>query len=80
MDRDEALELLLGGKEGVAEWNRRREAGESLNTLMSESRVLARWYSRNHPTPPAPSISAARIENLIREHYNTHCRPERSTK
>src|SRR5262245_44963800 len=28
MDRDEALKLLKGGPEGVAEWNRRQESGE----------------------------------------------------
>ena len=26
MDRDEALRLLKGGKEGVREWNKRHEA------------------------------------------------------
>ena len=30
MDRDEALRLLGGGKEGVREWNRRRAAGEDI--------------------------------------------------
>jgi len=33
MDRDEALKLLLGGPEGVKEWNRRREAGEEIPDL-----------------------------------------------
>ena len=33
MDRDEALRLLTGGPEGVAEWNRRREAGEGIPDL-----------------------------------------------
>lgn len=33
MDRDEALRLLEGGPEGVAEWNRRREAGEEIPDL-----------------------------------------------
>ena len=33
MDRDEALRLLKGGPEGVAEWNRRRKAGEGISDL-----------------------------------------------
>lgn len=33
MDRDEALKLLRGGEEGVAEWNRRRESGEETPNL-----------------------------------------------
>src|SRR5512135_1402038 len=33
MDRDEALRLLEGGPEGVAEWNRRRKAGEGIPNL-----------------------------------------------
>ena len=28
VDRDEALNLLRGGPEGIAEWNRRRVAGD----------------------------------------------------
>ena len=30
MDREEALGLLKGGEQGVAEWNRRRESGEAI--------------------------------------------------
>src|SRR3954467_14460998 len=30
MDREEALGLLKGGEQGIAEWNRRRKAGESI--------------------------------------------------
>lgn len=33
MDRDEALKLLRGGPEGVAEWNRRRNTGEEIPLL-----------------------------------------------
>jgi len=33
MDRDEALKLLKGGPEGVAEWNRLLEAKESIPEL-----------------------------------------------
>ncbi len=33
MDRDEALRLLQGGREGIAEWNRRRLAGEEVPDL-----------------------------------------------
>ncbi len=33
MDRDEALKLLKGGPEGIAEWNRRREGREEIPNL-----------------------------------------------
>ena len=33
MDRDEALKLLRGGDESVAEWNARREKGEEIPSL-----------------------------------------------
>jgi uncharacterized protein YjbI with pentapeptide repeats len=33
MDRDEALRLLRAGREGIAEWNRRRDAGEGIPDL-----------------------------------------------
>lgn len=33
MDRNEALRLLQGGKKGVQEWNRRREANEEIPNL-----------------------------------------------
>jgi hypothetical protein len=33
MDRDEALKLLKGGPEGIAEWNRRRDSGEEIPHL-----------------------------------------------
>ena len=33
MEREEAISLLRGGHEGVAEWNRRREAGEPIPDL-----------------------------------------------
>ncbi len=35
MDRDEALELLRGGNDGVSEWNRRRRKGEEIPILSS---------------------------------------------
>ncbi len=33
MDRDEAFKLLVGGPEGIAEWNRRRDVGEGIPEL-----------------------------------------------
>jgi Pentapeptide repeats (8 copies) len=42
MDRDEALRLLEGGPEGVAEWNRRREAGEEIPNLSEADLTGAR--------------------------------------
>jgi hypothetical protein len=33
MDRDEAIKLLKGGQQGIAEWNRRRKAGEGIPDL-----------------------------------------------
>ena len=35
MNRDEAIELLKGGRKGIEEWNRRREAGEEIPELDS---------------------------------------------
>jgi uncharacterized protein YjbI with pentapeptide repeats len=37
MDRDEAIKLLMGGKEGIAEWNRLRESGEPIPNLRGAS-------------------------------------------
>jgi hypothetical protein len=34
MDPDEAIKLLKGGPEGIAEWNRRRESGEAIPDLI----------------------------------------------
>jgi hypothetical protein len=39
MNRDEAIRLLKGGEEGVGEWNRRREDGETIPTLAKASRL-----------------------------------------
>ena len=33
MDRDEALKLLEGGKEGVEEWNRRKAEGQEIPSI-----------------------------------------------
>ena len=33
ISRDNALELLRGGKDGVAEWNRRRDQGDTIPNL-----------------------------------------------
>jgi uncharacterized protein YjbI with pentapeptide repeats len=41
MDRDEALRLLKGGPERVAEWNRRREAGEEIPRLAEANLIKA---------------------------------------
>ena len=42
--RDEALELLQGGEDDVAEWNRRREAGDQIPNLsgvdLSEANLI----------------------------------------
>jgi uncharacterized protein YjbI with pentapeptide repeats len=34
MDRDDALKLLNGGRESIAEWNRRRKAREQIPGLI----------------------------------------------
>jgi uncharacterized protein YjbI with pentapeptide repeats len=41
MDRDEALTLLRGGPEGIAEWNRRRSAGEEIPDLIGADLIGA---------------------------------------
>jgi uncharacterized protein YjbI with pentapeptide repeats len=45
MDRDEALKLLTGGEVGVAEWNRRREAGEEIPRLTGARLTGARLHN-----------------------------------
>jgi hypothetical protein len=45
MDRDEALKLLKGGREGIDEWNRRSEAVEEIPDLTSADLIGA--YLRN---------------------------------
>jgi uncharacterized protein YjbI with pentapeptide repeats len=44
MERDEAINLLRGGAEGVREWNRRREVGEQIPALseanLSEANLI----------------------------------------
>ena len=47
MDRDEALKLLRGGEEGIAEWNRRRESGEELPNLMEADLIRANLSGAN---------------------------------
>jgi hypothetical protein len=44
MDRDEALKLLRGGMEGVAEWNQRREAGDEIPDLSGVELSNANLY------------------------------------
>jgi hypothetical protein len=47
MDSDEALRLLRTGKEGVAEWNRRREAGEGIPDLVDADLIEANLAMAN---------------------------------
>jgi hypothetical protein len=44
MDRDEAMRLLKGGSEGVAEWNRRRKVGEEILSLAGARLVALTRY------------------------------------
>ena len=45
--RDEALKLLRGGPKGVAEWNRRREDGESIPDLSGAKLAEAKLRTVN---------------------------------
>ena len=47
VDRDKALELLRGGREGIAEWNRLREVGEELPDLSEAELNKADLSGRN---------------------------------
>ncbi len=44
---DEALELLQGGEDDVAEWNRRREAGDQIPKLSGVDLSEANLYVAN---------------------------------
>jgi hypothetical protein len=47
MDRDEAIKLLKGGKEGVREWNRRRGNGEKIPGLRQADLSSAIFHGAN---------------------------------
>ena len=47
MDRDEAIELLHGGKDGVKEWNRRRGEGEEIANLENAELIGANLAHAN---------------------------------
>ena len=47
MERDEALKLLRGGKDGVREWNRRRDEGEEIPELNNSSLNGAKLHFAN---------------------------------
>jgi hypothetical protein len=49
MDRDEALRLLRGGPEGIAEWNRRQDAGEEIPDLGGVNLFNADSHGRKPP-------------------------------
>ena len=55
MDRNEALKLLKGGLEGVAEWNQRRKAGEEILDLRRADLRQARLARIFHPPFGRPS-------------------------
>jgi hypothetical protein len=47
MDRDEALKLLDGGLDGVAEWNKRRGSGEKIPDLRGANLMMAKLGGAN---------------------------------
>jgi uncharacterized protein YjbI with pentapeptide repeats len=47
MDRDTALQLLTGGKERIAEWNQRREAGGEIPPLSMAVLIRAKLSGAN---------------------------------
>jgi hypothetical protein len=64
MDRDEALRLLKGGPDGIAEWNRRRKSGDGIPDLTNAN--LREAYLRNANLSGANLSGANLIDaNLI---------------
>jgi hypothetical protein len=49
MERDEAVRLLTGGREGIREWNERREAGEPIPSLHSANLTKATLHFLSRP-------------------------------
>jgi hypothetical protein len=47
ISREEALKLLKGGSESVAEWNRRREGGEAIPSLRGADLTMANLSNAN---------------------------------
>jgi TIR domain/Pentapeptide repeats (8 copies) len=58
MDHDEALKLLGGGPEGIAEWNRRRSAGEEIPDLSGADLSAAKLGPLD---PIKPNIRGAHL-------------------
>ena len=56
MDRDEAIKLLSGGEQGVAEWNRWRREGKKIPSLGLLASSGAKGASVVVATPSAPVI------------------------
>jgi hypothetical protein len=65
MDRDEAIKLLNGGKQGIDEWNRRRKAGEGIPYL-SEADLRRADLSRANLSGAYLSEANLRRANLNR--------------
>ena len=59
MDRDDALKLLKGGPVGIAEWNRRRDAGEEIPDL-NRCRPPQGRTPRGHPQRGQPTLGRPR--------------------
>ena len=54
----------------AAEFERRRDAGEVLDTLAAEAKALQKWLAKVHQT--APRMTDKTIKNVIRPAYRAH--------
>lgn len=66
MTTEEAIKLLRGGTDGVAEWNRRREAGESIPDLSGAdlSYAILTYAKLSGANLSGADLSGARLEGV----------------
>jgi uncharacterized protein YjbI with pentapeptide repeats len=79
MDRDEAIRLLKGGEEGIAEWNRRREEGEEIPLLVEFDvrqadlgRANLRWANLSRANLWGANLCQANLSNADLIQANAH--------
>jgi hypothetical protein len=57
----------------IREFERRREAGETLDSLAGEVKAILNWFAKAHPNAKRPLPSST--ENLLRDLYRDAIKP-----